>query len=325
MLGLENNGVIFIVLTVVLFMFLGIAILVLVDHKARLPGAFNHEPFSIKGLHRREHPFISFLTMIILFAIIASLIFELTVTLGEKFGMFVEKEAPKLIQELKVQRVTEAKRHFHNEPVEDLINLGQKAVCLSCHGDYPHSKEPMIRTLMNMHTQFIGCMTCHNDAKKIDQESLSFAWLNFSGIEVTGQPYGIDVDPNTGYLQETDDYYSKIVAYSETESGKQLLEIPETDPKAQEYLTIRDQLSDTDQEAVKKLFHKLASPKGRECSLCHTQEKDSYLPFRALGFSEQRIDDITNLNIIGIVEKYKKFYLPNLFKEETSSLTTEEK
>lgn len=131
MLGFENDGVIFIVLTVVLFMLLGIAILMLVDHKARMPGEFSSNPFSIKGLHRREHPFISFLTTIILFAIIASLIFELSVTVGAKFGFFVEKEAPKLIQELKVQRLTERNRHFHNEPVEDLINLGQKAVCLS--------------------------------------------------------------------------------------------------------------------------------------------------------------------------------------------------
>ena len=322
MLGFETDGALFIVLTVVLFMVLGIALLVVVDHKAQIPGVFQNDRFSIKGINRREHPFISFLTTIILFAIIASLIFELTVTLGEKFGMFVEKEAPKLIQDLKIQRVTERNRHFHNEPVEDLINLGQKAVCLSCHGDFPHSKEPMIRTLMNMHTQFIGCMTCHNDAKKINQESLSFSWLNFSGIKVTGKPYGVDVDPNTGYLQETDDYYSKIVAYSETANGKQLLEIPETDPQAQEYLAIKDQLSDTDQEAVKKLFHKLASPKGRECSLCHTKEKDSYLPFRSLGFTDKRIDELTNLNIIGIIENYKKFYLPNLFENNLSSTRT---
>ena len=73
------------------------------------------------------------------------------------------------------------------------------------------------------------------------------------------------------------------------------------------------------------MFHKLASPKGRECSLCHTKEKESYLPFRALGFSDQRIDDITNMNIIGIVEKYKKFYLPTLFKKDISSLGEEKK
>ena len=315
--GFENDSMIFIILTVVLFMFLGVAMLVIIDHKAKITDQFHSDPFSIKGL-RRDHPIIAFLTTIILFAIIASLIFELTVTLGEHFGLFVEKEKPRLIQELEEQRAGERKRHFHNEPVEDLINLGKKPVCFFCHGDYPHSEERMIRTLLNMHTQFVGCMTCHNDPRKIEEESLSFAWLNYSGIEVKGEPYGVDIDPKTGYLQETDDYYSKIVAYSKTTNGKQLLEIPETAPRAQEYLEIKDQLSDHDREAVQKSFHKIVSPKGRFCSRCHTNEKDSYLPFRKLGFSEQRIDNVTNLNIIGIVQKYKKFYLPNLFKQDVS-------
>lgn len=315
--GFENGSIIFIILTVLLFMFLGIAILVIIDHKAKIPGQFHDDPFSIMGL-RRDHPVISFLTTIILFAIISSLIFELTVTLGEHFGLFIEKEQPKLLQDLKEQRVTERNRHFHNEPVEDLINLGRKPVCFSCHGDFPHSKERMIRTLLNMHTQFIGCMTCHNDPRKIDEKSLSFDWLNYSGIEVKGKPYGIDVDPGSGYLQETDDFYSKIVTYSNTGDGKALLEITETDPKAQEYLAIKDKLSDTDREAVKKQFHKTVSPKGRFCTRCHTSESESYLPFRKLGFSEQRVLDVTNLNIIGIVQKYRKFYLPNLFQKNLS-------
>ena len=317
MLGFEDNSMIFIILTVILFMFLGIAILVVIDHKAKIPDHFHSDPFSIKGL-RRDHPGIAFLTTIILLAIIASLVFELTVALGAHFGLFAEKEQPKLLQELKEQRVSERNRHFHNEPSVDLVNLGNKPVCFSCHGDYPHSKERMIRTLLNMHTQFVGCMTCHNDPRKIEEESLSFAWLNYSGIEVKGKPYGTDVDPDTGYLQETDDYYSKIVAYRKTANSKQLLEIPETDPKAQEYLAIKDKLSDSDRESVKKSFHKIVSPKGRFCSRCHTNEKDSYLPFRQLGFSEHRIDNVTNLNIIGIVQKYRKFYLPNLFQGDVA-------
>jgi len=317
MLGFEDNSVIFIILTVILFMFLGIAILIVIDHKAKIPDQFTSDPFTIKGL-RRDHPGIAFLTTIILFSIIAILIFELTVALGAHFGLFAEEEQPKLIQELMDQRASERNRQFHNEPAVDLVNQGKKPVCFSCHGDYPHSKERMIRTLLNMHTQFVGCMTCHNDPRKIEEESLSFAWLNYSGIEVKGKPFGVDVDQKTGYLQETDDFYSKIVAYRQTKNGKQLLEIPETDPKAQEYLQIKDQLSDHDREAVKKSFHKTVSPKGRFCTRCHTDEKDSYLPFRLLGFSELRIDNLTNLNIIGIVQKYKKFYLPNLFQKDIS-------
>ena len=321
MLGFETDGALFVVLTVLLFMFLGIAILVVVDHKAQIPGELKGELFSIKGLHR-EHPFISFLTTLILFAIIASLLFELTVTLGEHFGLFVEKEQPKLLQELKEQRVTERNRHFHNEPADDFLNQGIKSVCFSCHGDFPHSKEPMIRTMLNMHTQFIGCMTCHNDPEKIDEESLRFAWLNYSGIEVKGRHFGIDNDPETGYLEETDDYYSQIVAYSKSASGDQLLETPETDPKVQEYLAIKDQLSDSDRDAVKKSYHKIVSQKGRLCSRCHVAENDSYLPFRKLGFSDQRIDDVTNLNILGIIEKYKNFYLPSLFEGSNSPTST---
>ncbi len=315
MLGFADDGTLFIVLTVLLFMLLGIAILVMIDAKAQIPGQFGGHLLSIKGM-RREHPFISFLTTLILLAIIAALLFELGVTLGAQFGLFVEKEPPKLVQELRELRVTERNRHFHNEPVEEKVIQGKKSVCFSCHGDFPHSKEVMIRTLLNMHTQFIGCMTCHNNPEKVDEESLSFAWLNFSGIEVNGKPFGTDIDPSSGYLLETDDYYSKIVAYSETENGKELLDIPEMDQKAQEYLALKDQLSDRDREAVKKSFHKKVSPKGRFCSRCHTREEESYLPLSKLGFSEFRIDNLTNLNIIGLVQKYKKFYLPNLFESE---------
>jgi len=317
MSGLEGGSMIFIILTVLLFMFLGIAILVVIDHKAKIPDHFHNDPFSIKGL-RRDHPVISFLTTVILLSIIASLIFELTVSLGEHFGFFAEKEPPKLVQELKKKRINERNRHFHNTPLVDKVNMGKKPICFSCHGDYPHSKERMIRTLLNMHTQFVGCMTCHNDPRKIDEKSLSFAWLNYSGIEVKGKPYGVEIDPKTGYLKETDDFYSKIVAYQKIAGSNKLLEIPETSPTAKEYLAIKDKLSDSDREAVKKSFHTIVSPKGRFCSRCHTNEKDSYLPFRQLGFSEQRISNVTNLNIIGIVQKYKKFYLPNLFKSDVS-------
>lgn len=301
---------IFIVLTVVLFLCLGTALLVIVDHKARIPGEFVNDPFSISGA-RHDHPAIAFLTTIILFAIIASLLFEIAVTLGGP--LFASNADPQILQKLKAERVTEKLRHFHNEPVEDVVNLGEKTVCFHCHGDFPHSKEPMVRTLLNMHTQFVGCMTCHNNPDKIDETTLQFSWLNFSGIEVKGLPFGTDINPQTGDLIETDDYYSKIVVTSVENGISSLLEIPESSDDAREFIAIRDTLSDLDREALKKSFHKLVMPKGRFCSQCHTEEAESYLPFRELGFSDQRVTDVTNLNIIGITQKYKKFYMPSLF------------
>ena len=308
---------IIIVIAVLLFFGLGVAILIIMDHKSKLPGGYRHDLFSISG-KRRDHPVESFLTTTILMGIIASLLFSLFAVLGDKLGITKVKEESSLLGKLREERTTEKLRHFHNAPLVNKVLLGKKSICFSCHGDYPHSKEPMIRTLMNMHTQFVGCMTCHNDPRKVKESTLSFEWLNYSGIEVKGKPFGLSKDEATGYLTTTDDYYSKIVAFTNENNEKKLLEITEDEKEAKEFLSIRDSLSDLDKEAIKKSFHKIVMPKGRFCSRCHTEEKKSYLPFRKLGFSDRRISDVTNLNIIGLVEKYKIFYMPNLLKAEKS-------
>jgi len=304
----------YVVLTVLLFILLGVALVVLIDHKSKIPGHFAHDPFSISGM-RREHPVISFLTATILGCIILVLFLEVFVALGEHAGLFKaddEEKRPEILQELRLERFSEKKRHFHHELKVDKVNMGKKPVCFQCHGDYPHSKEPMIRTLMNMHTQFIGCMTCHANEKKVAEASYSFEWLNYSGIEVKGKPFGTDLNTQTGYLADTDDWYSKIVVYSDQSGSLELLEITEDEAEVQEFMKVKDQLNDKDKEALKKRFHRIVKPKGRFCSRCHTAEDKSLLPLRELGFSEQRINDLTNLNIVGLVEKYKKFYMPSL-------------
>ncbi len=307
---------ILIVASAVLFFCLGIAILVIMDHKARMPGGFKRDLFSVSGM-RRDHPVEAFLTASILLGIIVVLVLEISVALAERYGLLKDdEEPPALLAKLAEERTAERLRHFHNLPAEDAADEGTKTVCFYCHGDYPHSKERMIRTLLNMHTQFIGCMTCHADDRKVPEERLTLRWLNFSGIEVQGEPFGTDVDPHTGYLTPTDDYYSKIVAYVRRPEGEELLEITESDPRAQEFVAVQDKLSDRDREAVKKSFHRLVSPKGRFCTRCHAEEDESYIPFDALGFTDRRISDLTNLSIIGLVQKYKTFYMPNLLKSD---------
>lgn len=313
----SSISTVLIVAAVLLFFFLGIAIVVIMDHKARLPGGFTHDPFSIAGMHR-DHPVVAFLTATILLGIIASLLFVLFATAAEHLGLVKEKEPGGLLTRLKSERTAETIRHFHHYPPQMLATQGRKNVCFYCHGYYPHSKEPMVRSLLNMHSQYIGCMTCHTDARKVPEDTLVLRWKNYSGIAVKGKPFGTDIDPRTGSLAETDDYYSKIVVFSKQGRDETLIEITADDPHAQEFIKVRDKLSDPDREAVKKTFHKLVSPKGRFCSRCHTNEARSYVPFRALGFSERRTHDLTNLNIIGLVEKYREFYLPVLTKSGKS-------
>lgn len=155
-----------------------------------------------------------------------------------------------------------------------------------------------------MHTQFIGCLTCHNDSRKVNQERLSFAWLNYSEIDVTGAHFGTDINNKGGSLISTDDYYSKIVAYSEEGGERKLLEIPETDPDVSEFLATRKKLSVSDRQRVKRKFHENVVRKARTCTRCHTGEDKSYLPLRQLGFSPQRIADLTGPEISDIARQY---------------------
>ncbi len=312
--GLDITTTVFIVLTVIFLVLFGVALLVIIDHKARIEThVYADDMFGISG-SRHEHPLFSFMITIVLFVVILALLFELTVAFGSKLGLFQEETKPVLVKDMAEQRFTEQKRHFHNVPVEDYVNLGNKPVCFYCHGDYPHFTMPMVRSLLNMHTQFLGCMTCHNDPRKIKEETLSFEWLNYSGIEVTGPRFGISIDPKTGLIVDTDDYYSKIVAYTTKNGQKQLLEITEDLPAVKEFTKMGGQFTSRDREVFKKSLHKFVSPKGRFCTRCHADEKESYLPFRELGFSEQRVSDLTSLNIVGIVQKYRQFYMPSLFK-----------
>ena len=304
-----------IVAAVLLFFFLGIAIIVIIDHKARLRGGFTSNPFSIVGL-RRDHPFLGFFTATLLVIIITSLILELAIALFGAFSAGQASQKQGLMSLLEAERSAESVRRFHNFPDKFLPTQGKKNICLSCHGFFPHSKEPMIRSMLNMHTQYIGCVTCHSDPDKVDEKEIRLRWLNFSGIKVTGPPFGTDVDPDTGELITTDDYYSRIVAYRINGEQETIMEITADHPEMKEYEQIKDTFTDRDKEAFKKRSHKNIKSKGRFCSRCHINETESFIPFRELGFTDRRIQDLTNLNIIGLVEKYKDFYMPDLMRSK---------
>lgn len=308
LLEFHNLPIVFAVLWSVMFL---IALLVIVDHKARLPNKEKPGLFAISG-NRRDHPVWAWITSIL---VLWMTIGVLLISVVYSFYLRHSKpaETPKILTKLAEDRKSEQHRHFHNLPQTDPIAMGKKTICFYCHGDFPHSKKPMIRSLMNMHTQFVGCMTCHFNEEKVPENQVTLRWLNFSGIAVHGKPFGTSINPVSGDLLETDDYYSKIVPYRLVDGKQILMEIPETAPEAREYLAIRGRVSEQDRDSVKKTFHASINPVGRFCTRCHAPEEESFVPFRKLGFSDKRIMAVTNVNIVGIVQKYREFYLPTIF------------
>lgn len=221
-----------------------------------------------------------------------------------------EKRRSAILEEVRRQEEYEIHRHFHNVVDYPRIPENMRPVCYICHSDYPHSKHKKVRALLNMHTQFFVCETCHIEEQK-DAE-IVYTWYNPLDENPRGPFFGTSYDPETGNLVEVEDRFSRIAPYFK--SGDKLSSAIQMQdaPLAQDYMQVRDQLTPEQRDNVKKKFHVNIKPKGHECKTCHS--KDGILDFRKMGFAENRIVDLQQLNVAGMITKYEKFYLPNLFK-----------
>lgn len=189
-----------------------------------------------------------------------------------------------------------ARGHFHM--VDEHITKPEPnpPLCLTCHGTYPHSKEKKVRSILNFHTGFIACAVCHA-RKELGNESIDFAWIDRETGEIVTQVQG-----------EFGKYTAKIFEIQISAAGKKQIFRPVDDKTARQYLLIKDEYSPDQVAQAKKKLHEHISSKPVFCSDCH--RKDGYLDFAKLGFSTQRINHLNSTEVVGMVEKYKIFYLP---------------
>jgi hypothetical protein len=141
---------------------------------------------------------------------------------------------------------------------------------------------------------------------------ITFRWYNPFTDNPEGPFFGTSYDPETGRLVKVDDKYSKIAPYLRKAGEPESLIQMQDAPLAQDYMKVRDRLTPDQRDNVKKKFHVNIKPKGNECKECHSRE--SIIDYGELGFAANRIVDLEQLNITGMMTKYQKFYIPNLFK-----------
>lgn len=105
MYDVDNITTVLIVLAVMLFMLLAVAGLIIIDHKSKIQ-SLSDEAFGPAEI-RRNHPLFSFIITFVLMVIILALLFELTVALGSRIGLFQEKVQPSLVKKMAELRFTE--------------------------------------------------------------------------------------------------------------------------------------------------------------------------------------------------------------------------
>jgi len=188
--------------------------------------------------------------------------------------------------------------HFHNIDAAVLTGKESSSLCLECHGNYPHSKAPDVRSFLNAHAYFAACEVCHIQRKSGD--GMEYKWLSDKdGKELT------ELKGKAGM------YGGKIVPI--IYQGGKMRRLDESTDKEfiEEFLKLRNTFNADQQAEAKLRIHKDISAKPVFCDDCH--KKDGYLNFKELHY-EQHVARRLEIGSVGkMVLKYKEFYLPTMF------------
>ncbi len=200
---------------------------------------------------------------------------------------------------------------YHRKEQSYITRLDDDTSCRVCHPLYPHSKNNLVRGLVNMHTGFMLCEVCH--IKRTKLEHITYDWIDSEDVEFSGKPFGSYFNPHTGTAHKTENYVSRIGLFIDTDGRKQLVTESADTGKARNYLKIEKGMAAAEKEKQLDFFHRHIEKKeiSVACNECHAV--NGMLDFRKLGFDEIKTDHLIKLNVKGLVTKYKTFYFPHLF------------
>jgi hypothetical protein len=202
---------------------------------------------------------------------------------------------------------------LHKKEQSYITSLRDESSCRECHPLYSHSENKLVRAILNMHSGFMVCEVCHIKRERFT--NLSYEWTDSENAQFVGKPFGTYFNPKTRKAQKSENFISRISVYT-TEKGKKrsLMNTWDT-KKATQYLSEKEKLKADVKEQRLRYFHRDINRKeiSVACDECHSS--NSILDFKQLGFDQKSANNLTYLNIKGLVTKYNTFYLPGLFRK----------
>ena len=197
---------------------------------------------------------------------------------------------------LEEQRI---KGHFHHIGFD--IGPDNRSYCINCHGDMPHDEIKEIRAFLNMHAFFIGCQTCHVKLEGAAKTGV-FKWYDRTTGEIVASPVG---------AQKPGTYKAKIIPFERVEGKLQRIDSKERIEFALEFKEKEKTLTEPQKAKARKMIHHVVSELPYICEDCHKKE-GSVMPFKELGYPEERISSILGTEVVGMLKNYTKFYIPRM-------------
>jgi hypothetical protein len=201
------------------------------------------------------------------------------------------------------------REHFHN--VDESISVKEKdpTLCLTCHGNLPHTKAQGLRSFLNMHTFFLACETCHVNAEgqinKVDESE----WIHYAWFDFTTKKRVYKLNGPAG------NYNARIVPVRKETSGKEVrLDLPLREKFVKDFIEKGHNFSLEEKAKAKAIIHEKNSKEPVLCDKCHMT--GGYLSLLDLNYTSKRAEQLEGPEAFDLVKKYLEYYNPSMFDQE---------
>lgn len=199
------------------------------------------------------------------------------------------------------------------------IQKDNASICVNCHGNVPHDESKEIRSFLNMHTFYLACETCHSVTDEKTKPWV-FKWYDKDTGKIAHNPKDLikieDLQASAAAKRQYPAYgnYGAKIAPAENKSGAiQFLHGKKEMAFSERYKTEQDLLTPEKKSQMKRVIHRKVSKEPVQCKQCHRENKP-YISFAELGYPPSRAKELSNVGVVGMIDKYKTFYMPSLLK-----------
>ena len=212
---------------------------------------------------------------------------------------------------------------FHHIGFE--VEEDTASTCVSCHGNVPHNKSKEIRSFLNMHAFYTACQTCHMRAET-EMQKLAFRWSEKQTGQQTVNPAAlVEIEDmhatGENYYPTYGDYGAKIAPGKVVENT--FLFLKESDERAKavmdRYIAEEKTLTTQQKSQMNEFLHRRITKEPVACNECHNR-KDPYIPFAELGYPPRRMQELTDSSVVGMIDKYKEFFIPDFISPVEDNL-----
>lgn len=203
---------------------------------------------------------------------------------------------------------------FHNIGIS--VKPDKASICIRCHGNVPHDHSKEIRSFLNMHAFYLACETCHIQPEK-NVPKWKFRWYDKNTAKVTHNPKALaEIGESYKTAENMRKYpmygnYGAKIAPGRMVNGKFMFLHNKKDMNfVNRYIAEQNHLGQEQKSQMKRVIHKAVNKKPLMCDRCH-QKKAPYISFAKLGYPPRRVNELTDTSVVGMIKKYKAFYIPN--------------